>query len=137
MSRTGTVRLVVEGFSHLQLVVRDVAVSAPWYCTVLGLEQFTSGELDSGPYVGLRHPTARFVIGMHTATPAQAQHLGAPSIDHVSFALADRAALEQMRTTLSARGIAVGEVFEEAVSYNVRIPDPDGLVVELTAPKGV
>jgi catechol 2,3-dioxygenase-like lactoylglutathione lyase family enzyme len=127
--------VVIRGFSHLQLVVRDVSVSAPWYCAALGLEQFTSGTIHSGPYVGLRHPTARFVVGMQTATPEQAATLGSTAVEHLSFAVADRAELDAMRTELLARGIEVGEVFEEAVSYNARLRDPDGLVLELSAPK--
>lgn len=126
---------MIQGFSHAQLVVRDVSVSAPWYCTVLGLEQFVTGNTESGPYAGLRHPTARFVIGMQTATPDQASALHATAIDHLSFAVADRATLDQMRDDLLARGIDVGAVFEEAISYNARIHDPDGLVLELSAPK--
>jgi catechol-2,3-dioxygenase len=126
---------VILGFSHVQLVVRDVVVSSAWYCTVLGLEQFVSGTTASGPYAGLRHPTARFVIGMQTATPDQARDLRATAIDHLSFSLPDRAALDTTRDAIIARGIDVGEVFEEAVSYNARLRDPDGLVVELTAPK--
>lgn len=126
---------MIEGFSHVQLVVRDVPTSAEWYCTVLGLEQFVSGATESGPYVGLRHPTARFVVGMQTATVEQADHLGATAIDHLSFSVADKAALERTRDTLSARGIPVGDVLEEAVSYNVQIVDPNGLVLELSAPK--
>jgi catechol-2,3-dioxygenase len=126
---------VIQGFSHMQLVVRDVSVSAPWYCSALGLEQFVSGQIDSGPYVGLRHPTARFVIGMQTATPAQDDNLGGAAIEHLSFAVADRDTLDDMRKDLLAKGIDVGEVFEEAVSFNARLRDPDGLVLELTAPK--
>jgi glyoxylase I family protein len=126
---------VIQSFSHMQLVVRDVATSAAWYCAALGMEQFTGGETDSGPYVGLRHPTARFVIGMQTASPGQAERLGAEAIDHLSFAVADRSALDELRGDLVARGIDVGEVFEEAISYNARLRDPDGLVLELTAPK--
>jgi catechol-2,3-dioxygenase len=126
---------VILGFSHVQLVVRDVVVSSAWYCTVLGLEQFVSGTTASGPYAGLRHPTARFVIGMQTATPDQARDLRSTAIDHLSFSLPDRAALDTTRDAIIARGIDVGEVFEEAVSYNARLRDPDGLVVELTAPK--
>jgi catechol 2,3-dioxygenase-like lactoylglutathione lyase family enzyme len=126
---------VIQGFSHLQLVVRDVAASASWYCAALGLEQFVSGEIDSGPYVGLRHPTARFVIGMQTATPEQAARLGGDSIEHLSFGVADRDTLDDMRKDLLAKGIEVGEVFEEAVSWNARLRDPDGLVLELSAPK--
>ena len=126
---------MIQGFSHVQLVVRDVSVSKRWYCAVLGLEEYVSGSTASGPYAGLRHPTARFVIGMQTATPEQARTLDATAIDHLSFSVSDRATLDQMRTDLLARGIEVGDVFQEAVSYNVRIHDPDGLVIELSARK--
>jgi len=126
---------VIKGFSHVQLVVRDVPASAEWYCAVLGLEQFVSGVTDSGPYAGLRHPTARFVVGMQTATPEQAEQLGAIAIDHLSFSVADRQTLDRMRAELTASGIEVSAVLEEVLSYNVQIVDPNGLVLELSAPK--
>jgi catechol 2,3-dioxygenase-like lactoylglutathione lyase family enzyme len=126
---------VIRGFSHLQLVVRDVDVSAAWYRTVLGLDELTRGVIDSGPFVALRHPTAHFVIGMQTATPAQLPLLGGSSVDHLSFAVTDRRALDETREALRVAGIEVGELFEEAVSVNVRLRDPDGTVIELTAPK--
>jgi hypothetical protein len=40
-----------------------------------------------------------------------------------------------MRAELCASGVDVGDVFEEAMSYNVRMVDPDGLVLELSAPR--
>jgi len=126
---------VILGFSHVQLVVRDVTASAAWYCEVLGLEQFVSGSIASGPYVGLRHPDAKFVIGLQTATTDEASRLASTAVEHLSFAVADRAALDRLRAGLVARAVAVGEVFEEAVSWNVRLRDPDGLALELTAPK--
>jgi catechol 2,3-dioxygenase-like lactoylglutathione lyase family enzyme len=126
---------VILGFSHTQLVVRDVATSATWYCKTLGLEQFVEGAIDSGPYVGLRHPEARFVIGLQTATPEQSQTLASSAIEHLSFAVANRSMLEAMRAELLASDVAIGPIFEEAVSYNARLTDPDGLVLELTAPK--
>jgi catechol 2,3-dioxygenase-like lactoylglutathione lyase family enzyme len=126
---------VIQGFSHVQLVVRDVPACAEWYCAVLGLEQFVSGVTDSGPYAGLRHPTARFVVGMQTATPEQAKQLDATAIDHLSFSVADRGSLERMRSELCARDIEVSAILEEALSYNVQIVDPNGLVLELSAPK--
>ena len=72
---------------------------------------------------------------MQTATPDQARALHATAIDHLSFGVADRATLDQMRADLLARGIDVGDVFEEVVSFNARIRDPDGLVLELSAPE--
>lgn len=126
---------MILGFSHAQLIVSDVVASAAWYCDVLGLEQFVQGTIDAGPYVGLRHPQASFVIGLQTATPDQRPGLGSTAIEHLSFAVADRDTLVNMRDAMALRGVAVGNLFEEAVSYNVRVSDPDGLVLELSAPK--
>lgn len=126
---------MILGFSHTQLVVRDVAASAAWYCRTLGLEQFVEGTIASGPYVGLRHREAKFVIGLQTATREQAATLASSAIEHLSFAVADRSVLETMRDTLLAHDVAVGPIFEEPVSYNARVTDPDGLVLEFTAPK--
>jgi hypothetical protein len=75
------------------------------------------------------------VIGLQTANPEQAGTTAISPLHHMAFGVQDRAALDEMRSALSAGGIDVGEVFEEAASYNVRLTDPDGLVVELTAPR--
>ena len=72
---------------------------------------------------------------MQTATAAEADRLGGDGIEHLSFSVADRAELDAHRASLLEQGIAIGEVFEEAVSYNARLRDPDGKVIELTAPK--
>jgi glyoxylase I family protein len=125
---------VIIGFSHVQLVVRDVIRSRQWYAAVLGVVPFVEGDIASGPYAALRHP-AGFVIGMQTATPTQAPMLAGGTVDHLSFAVADLAALEAERVRLLAAGIDAGAVFDEAVSHNLRLVDPDGLVVELTAPR--
>jgi catechol 2,3-dioxygenase-like lactoylglutathione lyase family enzyme len=122
---------VILGFSHLQLRVRDVAASARWWCAVLGLEQFVAGTSNGAEYVGLRHPTAGFVIGMQTA----ARDGDGSTIDHLAFTVADRDTLERLRADLVARGIDAGELFDEQASHNMRLVDPDGLVLELTAPK--
>jgi len=128
---------VIQRFSHIQLVVRDVAASAAFYRAVLGLRDLASGVLDSGPYAALRHPTANFVVGMQTAAPGSPAATVTSGVDHLSFAVADVATLEVLRAELSGAGFTVGEIFEEAVSHNVRLSDPDGLIVEITAPKRV
>lgn len=126
---------MILGFSHVQLIVRDVERTAAWYCDVLGLEQFVVGTIASGPYAGLRHPTAKFVIGLQTATADELVGLGASAIEHLSFGVADLATLRGMRADLVARAVDVGDIFEEAASHNLRLRDPDGLALELTAPK--
>ena len=126
---------MIKGFSHVQLVVRDIDASATWYGVVLGLQEFTRGSFDGGEYVGLRSPTGRFVVGLQTTPATNTDASGAPMINHLSFAVENLADLEQHRTDIVAAGIAAGAVFEEAASWNARFCDPDGLVVELTAPK--
>jgi len=123
---------VITGFSHVQLVVSDVGKSADWYQRALGMEELTRGTFAGGDYAALRSRSGRFVIGLQSDRPASP---AAGSIEHLSFAVADHDALIQAREQLLADGIEVGEVFEEAASWNMRMPDPDGLLIELTAAK--
>jgi glyoxylase I family protein len=125
---------VITGFSHVQLVARDVAATVAWYTTVLGVEPFVRGTIASGPYAAFRHPGG-FVLGVQTATGEQAAHLSSSAVDHLSFSVAGHDELEALRARLLAAGIETGPVFDEAVSHNVRLRDPDGLVIELTAPR--
>jgi len=123
---------MILGFSHMQLVVTDVAASARWYCDVLGLEQFVAGEIPSGgAYAGLRHPSGSFVIGLQDGG-AKGQ---VAMIDHVSFRVGSLLELEKWRSELLGRGITVSDIFEEEASFNARATDPDGLEVEVTSPK--
>lgn len=126
---------MILGFSHVQLVVRDVEASAAFYRVVLGLEDLAAGVIASGPYAALRHPTAGFVVGMQTATGDTAARTATSGIDHLSFAVADLRTLQDLRRELVAAGLAPGDIFDEAVSHNLRLTDPDGLTLELTAPK--
>ncbi len=125
---------MITGFSHIQLVVSDLDASAGWYRDVLGLEQFAAGAMTAGGrYCALRHPGARFVVGLQDGLAPGA---GAPMVQHLSFACSSQAEIEAWRARCAALGYDVGAVFEEAVSYNAQARDPDGFVVEFTAPKG-
>lgn len=126
---------MVTGFSHVQLAVSDVAASAEWYRVVLGMEQFTSGSFSGGEYAGLRNRTGRFVIGLQGTLLKEPGADPAPMIEHLSFAVEDRDDLDRHCAAIAAAGIEVGAPFEEALSWNVRLRDPDGLVVELTCAK--
>lgn len=120
---------MITGFSHVQLVVSDIDASAAWYRRVLGMEQFVAGEFAGGRYVGLRHGAGGFVVGLQTGDAAGQ----AAMIDHISFAVGSRDELLEHRDAAIAAGLEAGGVLEEAASWNVRLRDPDGLVVELTA----
>jgi glyoxylase I family protein len=128
---------VITGFSHVQLIVRDVDTSAGWYARALGMEEFSRGTFAGGDYAALRSRSGGFVIGLQSARPDQAASPAAGSIEHLSFAVPGRESLLHQREALVAAGVEVGEVFEEAASWNLRLADPDGLAIELTAPKHV
>jgi glyoxylase I family protein len=126
---------VITGFSHVQLIVRDVGVSADWYARALGMEEFSRGTFAGGEFAALRSRTGGFVIGLQSTRADQTASPAAGSIEHLSFAVADHDTLARERERLAAAGIEVGNIFEEAASWNLRLPDPDGLAIELTAPK--
>src|SRR5262249_6797405 len=75
------------GVSHVQLQVSDVATSADWYTTVLGLERFSAA--DDGSYVALQHrPSHVVVVLSRRARPWAGDAPGEP-LDHLAFAVSD------------------------------------------------
>ena len=65
----------VTGFSHVQLVVRDVPTSERWYSTVLGMDRLTAADDDS--YVALRHRPSRVVVVLTAGDPGDRRPAGA------------------------------------------------------------
>jgi catechol 2,3-dioxygenase-like lactoylglutathione lyase family enzyme len=134
------------GFAHVRLTVTDIARSKKFYDDVFGwptaidasasvdepgvtesAEKFYGGvvyQLPQGTLFGLRP------VG---DTQFDSTRTG---LDHVSFAVSDRSALEAARAALSEAGIAHGDVIEltDAGMAILSIQDPDDINIELTAP---
>ena len=127
----------VLGFSHMQLLATDVDASADWFRLVLGMEELGRGPLADGVgrYVALRHPTAKFVIGIQTATADERPGIRAGAVEHLSFAVADLATLEARRAELEAAGVDPDPIHDEAVGGAHAHVVARGLVVELTTPR--
>lgn len=119
----------VTGFSHVQLVVRDVPTSERWYSTVLGLDRLTAADDES--YVALRHRLSRVVIVLTAGDP-----VGAGSLDHLAFAVPDGPTLEAWAAELTAQGIDHPGVVDELGKPSLVLEDPDGNAIELVAPPG-
>ena len=80
---------MILGFSHMQLVVTDVAVSARWYCEVLGLEQFVAGAMpNGGAFAGLNaqklRPASMLMPICFFGPPVAPRGSGAPMFTHFS-----------------------------------------------------
>jgi glyoxylase I family protein len=124
----------VTGLSHVQLLVSDVAASARWYSTVLGLVPFEE-DADIG-YVALQHHGGRFVVVL-TKAPAPSAVPAGPSrdgVDHLALAVSDGAALEAWAAHLTEAGIDHPGVVLEGGHPSLQLRDPDGIALELVAP---
>lgn len=122
----------VSGFSHVQLLVSNVATSERWYTTVLGLERLTAADDES--YVALRHRPGKMIVVL---SRADASTDGAGDrLDHLAFAVPDGPTLESWATKLSELGIEHPGVIDEQGKPSLTLTDPDGIRVELVAPPG-
>ena len=117
----------MTGFSHVQLLVRDVPTSERWYTTVLGLERLTAADDDS--YVALRHRPSRVVIVLTAGEPD-----GDGALDHLAFAVPDGPTLEAWAAELTGLGIDHPGVVDELGKPSLVLEDPDGNRIELVAP---
>ncbi len=120
----------ITGLSHVQLNVTDVAASERWYTTVLGMERMAAA--DDGAYVALRHRPSRVVIVLNRRTDG-ASTLG-PPLDHLAFAVADRATLQTWADHLTEAGIEHPGIVLEGVNHSLQLRAPDGIEIELAAP---
>ena len=119
----------MTGFSHVQLLVRDVPTSERWYATVLGMDRLTAADDDS--YVALRHRPSRVVVVL---TPGEGGDESA--LDHLAFAVPDGPTLAAWADELTARGIDHPGVVDELGKPSLVLEDPDGNHIELVAPPG-
>jgi glyoxylase I family protein len=122
---------------HLRLTVADVARSRAFYEEVLGFTlvmELTPGVFLTNGSVGLGlgpHPDAA------TAPPGDRFDENRIGLDHLSFAVADRAALEAATAALDARGVPRGDIKDLGPDFGLHVlafRDPDNVQLELSAP---
>jgi glyoxylase I family protein len=99
----------IGGIHHLGLTVRDVDASAAWYADVLGFQRVGEWESPDGTRrkVFLRHRGLRARLGL-------TQHRGGGQdvfderrvgLDHLAFAVSNRAELDAWAARLSAAAV--------------------------------
>ena len=119
----------MTGFSHVQLLVTDLARSEAWYCAALGMRRYAASE-EHG-YVALQHDPSGVVIVLTRRASAPAD--GAP-LDHLAFAVPDGDALADWAAHLTAAGVDHPGIVLELGKPSLQLRDPDGIAIELVAP---
>ena len=120
----------MTGFSHLQMLVGDLAESERWYSVALGLDRFAADE-ERG-YVALRHRPSGVVIVLGRRAEGSA---AAGQLDHLAFDVPDGPALEAWAAHLTAAGIEHEGVVVERNRPTLHLYDPEGIEIELVAPE--
>lgn len=134
------------GFAHVRLTVTDISRSKDFYDRLFGWEIAVdqSAQADDP---GVRQSAEKFYGGVVYQTP-QGTLFGlrpvgtavfnpdVTGLDHVSFAVESRTALEAAADTLDKVGIKHGEVTDltDAGIAILSFQDPDDINIELTAP---
>lgn len=125
-----------RGINHLALVTPDMDATVRFYHGVLGMRLVST--LMAGP---MRHYFFEIAPGNTVAffeiagAPTFQKGAGSPAefpvqLDHLSFNLADDAALEELRARLLAAGSEVTEIVDHGIIHSVYFTDPNGIALE-------
>ena len=122
----------LTGPSHIDLTVTDVDRSARWWEEVMGFSRMSSTEQPTLRTCSLIHGS-RFTVTVvsHDATMAEPFDETRVGLDHLSFDVADRAALDAWVVHFDALGVPNSGVIEAHFGDTVVFRDPDNLQLEL------
>ncbi|MEU0494759.1 VOC family protein [Mycobacterium sp. NPDC006124] len=135
-----------SGFAHVRLTVTDIDRSKKFYDQVFGWPAAIDASESAGE-PGVADSPEKFYGGVVYQTPQGTlfglRPVGSDrfdstrtGLDHVSFTVSDRAALDSAKEALEKAGIPHGDIVElgDAGIAILSIQDPDDINVELTAP---
>jgi catechol 2,3-dioxygenase-like lactoylglutathione lyase family enzyme len=136
------------GFAHVRLTVTDIRRSKDFYDRVFGWQVVVDSSAQADDprvrqsreqyYGGVVYQTPQGTLFGLRPVGTEAFNPDVTGLDHVSFAVESRTALEAAAAQLDNAGIEHGEV-TDLTDANIAIlsfQDPDDINVELTAPLG-
>ena len=126
----------ISGVDHVSLTVRDVGRSEAWYERVLGFQKVMDHLHESGSVAVLQEPTSGTGLGLnqHRGHAGEAFSETRTGMDHVSFRVPSRAALDLWVERLDELGIqhaGVTDVHSPVPFAVLPFRDPDGIALEL------
>ncbi len=128
--------MAIAGISHVGLTVSDLNVSREWYSAVLDWTPLQDGATATTAFVYGQLPDGTvLVLRRHSESAAPAFDERAPGLDHLSFGCT-RADLDDVERRLAQRGARFTPTEETDYALVLNFRDPDGIALELTAPRG-
>jgi glyoxylase I family protein len=136
----------LNGIHHLRLTVTDIERSRRFYTELLGFEVAAESPPAGDPQADAAYPVlwggivmarGNLLLGLRPVAPrADRFDEDRVGLDHLSFNVADRAALDSAVARFDAEGVPHGEI-KALPSFGILVlpfRDPDNIQVELTAP---
>lgn len=123
----------LSGLHHLSLTVSDVDSSLEWYRRVLGFEVLArrdDGVLAKAMLTDTDRTVTVVLVGHHVAAVVGDFDEHRTGLDHVGFAVADRAELEAWAARLDELGVARGDITAGSTGELIAFRDPDGIALE-------
>ena len=118
----------------MELSVTDLDRSVDWYCRLLGARDAWRGANAAGGYAAcaIVEPNTRMVLAFTShdreeRTPFSPRR---PGLDHLSFAVADRAAIDEWIAYMDESGFAHDPIDDRGNIVAVNLRDPDGIALE-------
>jgi len=138
--------VAVSDYHHVRLTVRDIAVSRAFYDAVFGFDvafelppnadEKTREELGF-LFGGVIYQFGGGLLGLRPVAPSDDDFReDRTGLDHVSFTVADLAALEDAVVVLDELGVThegIKDLGDAGIAI-LEFRDPDNIALELTAP---
>ena len=123
----------LEGIGHVSLTVTELATSVEWYQRVLGLTTMMEEKHPGGEAVVLCSPDLRVIVALHRHGLNEGELFEEykTGLDHVSFNVPSRAALDAWIARFDELGVEHGEVEEAPYGALVAFRDPDNIQLEV------
>ena len=128
----------VQGVHHFRLTVSDVARAVRFYTEVLGFKKL----MDLNPGAFLSNSSVGLGIGPHPfpdrAPKGDRFDENRVGLDHMSFTVASRRALDEAVKVLDAHGVSHSEVRDLGEAFGICVlifRDPDNIQLELSGPR--
>jgi glyoxylase I family protein len=123
--------------THVALTVTDLERSRPWYHSLFGSDPVL--DEDTGPFHHVVWLLGGTLVGihqfpdLHDKKPFDERR---PGLDHLAFACANRAELEQWESRLNELGVVNGGIVDAPYGSGLSFRDPDNIALEFFAPPG-